>query len=187
MSTRLSAGMPLFFSFALAVVACGGGAAPPPGPPAPSGKPETFAEVHPDDLAALGGAADAGAAEASASAPAADAGAAPASSGPVATKSTEPPDECTPLGVEWEKTARPKLKECYAEGKKKDPNLQGTVRISVDIDIRGKIKSQKIVEKTLPDPVAQCMLKAVKATPIPDQDKCRGKSLTIPVTFPTPK
>lgn len=187
MSTRLSAGMSLCFSLALAVVACGGGAAPPPSAPARSGKPETFAEVHPDDLAALGGAIDAGAAEASASAAAPDAGAAPGSSGTVATNNSEPPDECTPLGVDWEKTARPKLKECYAEGKKKDPNLKGTVRITVDIDIRGKIKSQKIVEKTLPDPVAQCMLKAVKATPIPDQDKCRGKSLTIPISFPTPK
>lgn len=162
--------------------ACGTPAATPSPAPTPSGKPETFAEVHPDDLAALGGN-DAGAAPA-----AADAGAAPAtSSPPVASKSSDPPDECTPIGVEWEKTARPKLKACYAEGKKKDADLKGTVKITVDIDIRGKIKNTKIVEKTLPDPVANCMLKAVKDTPIPEQDKCRGKSLTIPVTFPTPK
>jgi len=182
-STRL-----LFVSAAvvtLGFVACGGQPPAAPGPAAtPTGKPETFAEVHPEDLAALGGGDDAGAA------PAADAGAAPpaaGSSGSVVAKGNDPPDECTPLGVEWEKTARPKLKECYAQGKKKDPNLQGTVKITVDISITGKIKSTKIVEKTLPDPVADCMLKAVKATPIPEQDKCRGKSLTIPVTFPTPK
>ena len=99
---------------------------------------------------------------------------------------TETKDECTPVGVDFEKRARPKLKDCYATGKKKDPNLQGTVKITVDIDTLGKIKSIKIVEKTLPDPVAQCMLKVVKATPLPDANKCPGKSLSIPVTFPTP-
>lgn len=171
----------------LGFVACGGPpAAVGPAPAAtPSGKAETFAEVHPDDLAALGGGTDAGSVP-STDLPPSPGASAPGSSGSVA-KGNDPPDECTPIGVEWEKTARPKLKECYAQGKKKDPNLQGTVKISVDISITGKIKSTKIVEKTLPDPVADCMLKAVKATPIPDQDKCRGKSLTIPVTFPTPK
>jgi hypothetical protein len=177
MITRLALGTGLLGL----LFACGTPAASPAPAPGPSGKPETFAEVHPDDLAALGG----GAADAGATPPAAEAGA-PATP-PVASKSSDPPDECTPLGVEWEKTARPKLKACYAEGKKKDADLKGTVKITVDIDIRGKIKNTKIVEKTLPDPVANCMLKAVKDTPIPEQDKCRGKSLTIPVTFPTPK
>jgi hypothetical protein len=98
----------------------------------------------------------------------------------------QPPDECTPLAVDFEKRARPKLKDCYREGKKKDPDLKGTVRIAIDIDMLGKIKSTKITEKTLPEPVAQCMLKVVKATPFPEVSKCPGKSLTIPMTFPTP-
>jgi hypothetical protein len=97
-----------------------------------------------------------------------------------------PADECTPLAVDFEKRARPKLKECYRDGKKKDPDLKGTVKIALEIDTLGKIKSTKITEKTLPDPVAQCMLKVVKATPFPEAAKCPGKQLTIPMTFPTP-
>jgi hypothetical protein len=133
--------------------------------------------VNPADLAEL----DAG----SAPAPAADTATPPPAASPPAAP--EPKDECTPVGVDFEKRARPQLKECYAAGKKKDPNLKGTVRISVDIDLNGKVKTIKIVEKTLPEPVAQCMLKVVKTTPLPEASKCPGKSLTIPMTFPTPR
>ena len=63
--------------------------------------------------------------------PAEDAGAAPksANGAPIG----EPKDECTPVGVDFEKRARPKLKECYAAGKKKEnnPNLEGTVKIKI--------------------------------------------------------
>jgi hypothetical protein len=130
---------------------------------------------------------DASAPESTATAPA-DAGAAPppaAAAG--ATPGAETKDECTPVGVDFEKRARPKLKACYATGKKKDPNLEGTVKIKVTVDLKGKIKAVKIIEKTLPDPVADCMLKVVKATPFPEVDKCWDATLTIPITFPTPK
>lgn len=99
----------------------------------------------------------------------------------------ETKDECTPVGVDFEKRARPKLKECYAEGKKKAPTLEGSVKIKVTVDVKGKIKSVKVIEKTLPDAVADCMLKAVKATPFPEVDKCWDASITLPITFPTPK
>jgi hypothetical protein len=114
-----------------------------------------------------------------------DAGAAPPPSPPVTLGETK--DECTPVGVDFEKRARPKLKDCYAEGKKKTPNLEGTVKIKITVDVKGKIKSTKIVEKTLPDPVAQCMLKVIKATPFPEVDKCWDATLTIPITFPSPR
>lgn len=157
------------------LVACGGAKSTPAAPqPAAAAPAETFPEVHPDDVAAVqqtSGAAP--------SSPAADS----APSAPAAP--SEPPDECTPIGVELEKTVRPTLKECYREGKSKNPNLEGTVRIGIDVDTLGKIKSTKILEKTLPDPVAQCMLKAVKAERF-DAAKCPGKSITIPITFPTP-
>ena len=110
-----------------------------------------------------------------------------ANSGGPKLVSVEAPDECTPVGVDFEKRARPKLKECYATGKKKDPTLEGTVRIKMTIDPKGKIKTVKVVEKTLPDVVADCMLKVVKATPFPEVEKCWDASLTIPMTFPTPK
>lgn len=115
--------------------------------------------------------------------PVVDAGAAPRTPGSLA----EAPDECTPVGVDFEKRARPKLKECYAAGKKKDSNLEGTVKIKMTIDVKGKIKTVKVVEKTLPDPIADCMLKVVKATPFPEVEKCWDSTLTIPITFPTPK
>lgn len=163
----------------LLLVACGGGGAPPlqPDTAHDSGAgAEPFAEVNPADLAEL----DAGAAAAPSKPDA------PAPSGGAISSTPEPKDECTPIGVDFEKRARPKMKECYATAKKKEPDLKGTVRITIDIDTLGKVKAYKIVEKTLPDPVAQCMLKVVKGTPLPEASKCPGKSITIPVTFPTP-
>lgn len=161
---------------------CGGGSNPPltPDTTKDSG-PESFGEVNPADLAEL----DAGSATTPASVPAAAAATPPAAASTPAAP--EPKDDCTPVGVDFEKRARPKLKECYAVGKKKDPDLKGTVKITVDIDLYGKVKTTKIVEKTLPEPVAQCMLKVIKTTPLPEASKCPGKSLTIPVTFPTPR
>jgi predicted small lipoprotein YifL len=155
----------------VALAACGGPAKPPPAATESltnDAGVEAFREVNPADLAEL------------------DAGAAPATAAATAAP-PPPPDDCTPVGVDFEKRARPKLKDCYASGKKKDPNLQGSVKIAVEIDPSGKVKGFKIVEKTLPDPVAQCMLKVVKGTPLPEASKCPAKTLTIPVTFPTPR
>lgn len=123
------------------------------------------------------------------SAPPAAASSAPPVQNANGTVTVEQKDECTPVGVDFEKRARPKVKECYAEGKKttKNPDLQGTVKIKVVVDMKGKIKSTTITEKTLPDSVAQCMLKAVKGTPFPEVDKCWDSTITIPITFPTPK
>ena len=169
----------VFSALSLLLLACGGGAPAPlqPDTAKDSGAAaESFAEVNPADLAEL----DAGAA------PAEPPGTSPPPSSGTISSTPEPSDECTPIGVEFEKRARPKMKECYAVAKKKDPDLKGTVRISIDIDTLGKVKSYKIVEKTLPDPVAQCMLKVVKATPLTEASKCPGKSITIPITFPTP-
>lgn len=161
--------------FTLLLLACGGAKSTPAAPePAAAAPAESFPEVHPDDVAALQETSDAGP-PAPTPEPASSASGAP----------SEPADDCTPIGVELEKTVRPKLKECYREGKKKNPNLEGTVRIGIDVDTLGKIKSTKILEKTLPDPVAQCMLKAVKAEKF-DAAKSPGKSITIPITFPTP-
>lgn len=165
-------------------IGCGGGTSTPPLTPDVShdAGPETFGEVNPADLAEL----DAGGGASPSTPPSGAEPSAAAGAAAAAPSTPEPKDECTPVGVDFEKRARPKLKDCYAQGKKKEPNLQGTVKISVDIDTLGKVKTIKIVEKTLPEPVAQCMLKAVKGTPLPEASKCPGKSLTIPVTFPTP-
>ena len=164
----------------LFLAACGGGGSAAPLTPDTAkdsgAAPESFGEVNPADLAEI----DAGAAPSKAPETTT-----PPSSGTISS-TPEPKDDCTPVGVEFEKRARPTMKECYATAKKKEPDLKGTVRISIDIDTLGKVKGYKIVEKTLPDPVAQCMLKVVKATPLAEASKCAGKSITIPITFPTP-
>ena len=174
----------LVTSTALSLIACGGGSPPATPKGAAEAGAESFAEVNPADLAEL----DAGSAKPQETPPVASASASSAPAPSSALPPAEPKDECTPVGIDFEKRARPQLKACYAEGKKKEPNLMGTVRITVDIDTLGKVKSIKITEKTLPDPVAQCMLKVVKTTTLAPTDaaKCPGKSLTIPVTFPTP-
>ena len=158
--------------------ACGGQSAPPAASSLASktdAGTESFGEVNPADLAEL----DAGAREGVGG----SGGAAPAA----APAPAEVNDECTPVGVDFEKRARPRLKECYATGKKKEPDLRGSVRIAVEIDTLGKVKGIKILDKTLPDAVAQCMLKVVKATPLTEASKCPGKSFTLPLTFPTPR
>jgi hypothetical protein len=174
---------------ALVAVACGGNK-PEPATSAPSSPPET-APVSETDAASGAAPAPSEAAPTTAATPAeapaagSEPGAPAAKPGGVIVGETK--DECTPVGVDFEKRARPKLKECYAEGKKKKPDLEGTVKIKITVDVKGKIKSTKIIEKTLPDPVAECMLKVIKTTPFPEVDKCWDATLTIPVTFPTPK
>ena len=172
---RLSA-----FALLLTAAACGGSSNPPASATSPGDDASAPAPTSPAPTAAA--------------APVADAGVtvtvvdpSVANSGGAKLVSVEAPDECTPVGVDFEKRARPKLKECYATGKKKDPNLEGAVRIKMTVDPKGKIKSVKVVEKTLPDPVADCMLKVVKATPFPEVEKCWDSTLTIPMQFPTPK
>lgn len=165
-------------------VACGSSTPPPAPPAAPVETPAAGVTAAPP-------------ASVDTAAPTATPSAPPPSAAPVATEAAAPAkppvvigetkDECTPVGVDFEKRARPKLKECYAEGKKKSPGLEGTVKIKVTVDVKGKIKSTKVLEKTLPDPVADCMLKVIKSTPFPEVDKCWDASLTIPITFPTPK
>jgi TonB family protein len=164
---------------ALAVVACGSNKPDPatPTPSAPADGDASAAAVPSEPAASTP-------TPGPASAEPADAGGGGASPKPIVV---ETKDECTPVGVDFEKRARPKLKDCYAQGKKKEPNLEGTVKIKITVDLKGKIKSVKVMEKTLPDAVAECMLKVVKATPFPEVDRCWDATLTIPITFPTPK
>jgi hypothetical protein len=163
-------------------VACGGAPAEraPAAPPAHASRPsvsargtgvETFGEVDAKDLAELQGGA---------------AGKPAASAAPAAEPDPGPADECAPVARAFERSARPKIKECYREGKKKDPNLMGSIKIGLEVDGLGKAKPAKVLESTLPKDVSACMLKAVKATPLPEASKCPNKSLAIPVTFPTP-
>mgnify|MGYP001052918406 CR=1 FL=1 len=167
------------------VFACGGSTKQPDAPVTPPAE-ETPAAPPAEEKSSGAepeAAEESSAAETSASEETADADAGAPTPKPI---QIEVKDECTPVAVDFEKRARPSLKACYREGKKKDPNLEGTVKLRVTVDVKGKIKSIKVVEKTLPNPVADCMLKALKATPFPEVEKCWNSTLTIPVTFPTP-
>jgi hypothetical protein len=160
------------------LAACGGSTPPASSTPAPDAG-STAASVDAgsgDDMKGFAGV-DLG------EPPPAASSAPPAASTP--PPAPEPKDECTPVGIDFEKRARPKLNECYREGKKKNPNLEGAVRIVVSVDTLGKIKSIKIGEKTFPDEVANCMLAVVKKTPFTEVSKCPGKDITIPITRPT--
>jgi hypothetical protein len=94
-------------------------------------------------------------------------------------------DPCGPLAAAFEKSVRPQLKECYREGKKKNPNLEGSVRIYVNVDLNGRMASVKAPEDSeLGKSVVDCMLKAVKKGSL-DGSVCKGKTLAIPLQFPT--
>jgi hypothetical protein len=167
------------FALSLLVTACGGSEAKPaetatPAPAAPTLSASDGGAVAGDPYAGF----DAGTIE--------EPGAA-AASAPPAPAGGDLGAECRTAAAAWEKRARPQIKACYREGKKKDPNLMGTARIVVDVAYDGKVKPAKLDgTSSLGDDVAACMVKAVSATPFPDAAPCRTRQLTVPVEFPTP-
>lgn len=176
---------PVFAFAVVAIAACGGGDKPPPN--TAGGDQKHIDTATGKDMSKVD---EQAWKEAGLSIPPdGDAGGGSSGASTPASKPAEstPADECTVAGVDFEKRNRDKLKACYAEGKKKDPNLEGTVRLTVAIDMKGAIKSIKITEKTLPDPVANCMLGVLKKAPFAESKKCPDKNITIPMTFPTPK
>jgi hypothetical protein len=126
-------------------------------------------------------------------------GIAPATSASVPTVTPEPgaatvkpgaitmeEDEgCTKVAAAFEQKARPKIKECYREGKKQNPVLEGGIRIVINVDAFGKLGAVKTQDVTLPDAVAKCMVKAVQSTPFDDATLCKRKGITLPIQFPT--
>jgi len=94
-------------------------------------------------------------------------------------------DGCTKIAAAFEQKARPKIKECYREGKKANPVLEGAVRITIAVDGLGKLGEPKPQEATLPDAVVKCMVKAVHDTPFDDASKCKRKGIALPIQFPT--
>ena len=94
-------------------------------------------------------------------------------------------DGCTKIAAAFEQKARPKIKECYREGKKANAALEGSVRITLQVDGFGKLGQAKAQEATLPDAVVKCMVKAVHDTPFDDASKCKRKGITLPIQFPS--
>jgi len=97
---------------------------------------------------------------------------------------TDDPSGCTPVATAFEHETHPKIRACYREGKKDDPNLEGAVKILLTFDARGK-RTVKTEDITLPKAVADCMTKVIETTPFPEGKRCVGKSLTFPIKFPS--
>jgi hypothetical protein len=111
---------------------------------------------------------------------------APGASAQAATDPGEAPDPCGPIATSFEKSVRPDLKACYREGKKKKPDLEGSVRIAINVDMNGRMGAVKASESELGKSVVDCMVKVVKAaTASFDGSTCKGKIVTIPMQFPT--
>lgn len=173
-------------SFALAAMvaltsACGGGEPP----KAPEGQ---IVEVGDASLSGISSettvAPDSGV-EPSAAAPSSadSAGAAPAGTAPAASAApAEAPDECGAVAAPFEEKVRAKFNECYQAGKKKNPELAGTIRVTLKINVHGKIAKVTNEPSQLDKPVVDCMVKAVKKEPL-DTKTCLGKDITVSKTY----
>jgi hypothetical protein len=103
-----------------------------------------------------------------------------------AVTSTEPAaaDPCNPASTDYESQVRPKFNACYQEGKKKNPNLAGEIRITMSFDYKGKLTSTKVTgPDDLGKTVIACMLDAVKKTPFQFGDACARKSIMVGKKF----
>ncbi len=174
-----------FIVGALAMVACGGSQAKPNQTPATASSAPAMSDA---DLAAM--AADAGGADelidgtGGATTTIANDGGAPISSTQIAPTSNGD-DACGPASAKFEEAVRAKFNDCYQEGKKKDPNLAGEIRITVSVDWKGKISSTKVTEgkDTLGEKVTACMLTAVKKTPFEGVQGCKAKAVIVGKKF----
>lgn len=192
---------------ALALAGCGGSPPPPPAPPAaaptnaeasappttdtgaagaaapaasdssaaqPAGTPTGGATSSGSSAAGAGGAAG-GAPSASGASGASGGGSAP---GGTITSDDIPP-ECSKAATAYQPTVWPAMNKCYQEGKKKNPDLEGTVHIQVSVNATGKVNAVKASGTSeLGDSVVDCMVKAIKAKPFDGKD-CKSKSVTI--------
>jgi hypothetical protein len=85
---------------------------------------------------------------------------------------------------EFEKALRPAFRKCYVDAFKKNPNLEGTIRMAVNVDGRGKITSVKAMDPVeLDAPAVACMVKATKTQKF-DVWACASKTLTIVHKYP---
>jgi len=107
-------------------------------------------------------------------------------SAPITVTSSEPAavDACNPASANFEQLVRPKLNVCYQEGKKKNPDLAGEIRVTLSFDYKGKLTSVKATgPEDLGKPVIACMLNAVKKTPFEFADSCASKAIIVGKKF----
>lgn len=170
--------MPLF------LVACGAPASP-AAPGAAGLSPGAAASTSPDSTNPPvsttddAGAAPGPAASASSAAPAA----APSSTSFVSTEAAPTQDACGAVAAPYEEKVRARFNECYAAGKKKNPDLAGSIHIVVDVNPSGKVGSIKAMGTSeLGASVVDCMVKAAKKVPF-DGSACKGKTVAVGKTW----
>src|SRR5262249_37421510 len=78
-------------------------------------------------------------------------------------------------------THRPEVLKCFAEGKKKDHALKGTISLQLQVDSGGKVHRVQ-VQSTLKDPlVAACVVKSANTWKFPARS---GNGDVATVTYP---
>ena len=90
---------------------------------------------------------------------------------------------CGAVAAPFEARVRPRFNECYAAGKKKNPDLAGEIHIAVEVNAAGKVLSIKAVGTSeLGASVVDCMVKVVKKEPF-DASACKGKTIAVGKTW----
>ena len=78
-------------------------------------------------------------------------------------------------------THRPEVLKCFADGKKKDRSLKGTVKLMLQVDVSGKVHHIQ-VQSTLKDPlVAACVVRSANGWKFPPRS---GNGDIATVTYP---
>jgi hypothetical protein len=80
-------------------------------------------------------------------------------------------------------THRPEVLKCFAEGKKKNPAMKGTLSLQLQVDTAGKIHRVQ-VQSTLNNPlVAACVVKAANAWKFPSRTNGELANVSYPFTI----
>ena len=78
---------------------------------------------------------------------------------------------------------RPQVRACYNQGLQSDPEMSGTVLVSIKITPKGEVFSAEAAENTgLPPRVVQCILGKVRGA-VFDPPGANGSVLRFPVTL----
>ena len=78
---------------------------------------------------------------------------------------------------------RPEVLKCFAEGKKKDHAMKGTLAVQLAVDTAGKVKHIQ-VQSTLNDPlVAACVVRSANAWRFPSRSGAEVAMVNYPFTI----
>ena len=77
---------------------------------------------------------------------------------------------------------RPEVLKCFADGKKKNPNMKGTITLQLQVDGAGKVRAQ--VQSTLNNPlVAACVIKSANSWRFPARTGGDAQLVVYPFTI----